>query len=1025
MKRSIKNPGLPGVKLITNRIFTVISLLTAVFVLVGYHSAYAGGDVPYVSSTKVPGSFTLSAAGKTAPIFASSSDYEGVMIALKSFQADVKAVTGTEPVLSTNKVTGKEVVIVGTIGKNPLIDKLIRDKKINVAGVKGKWEVFVSQVVKNPMPGVASALVIAGSDKRGTIYGIYNLSSQIGVSPWYWWADVPIKHQSNLYVLAGRHSDGEPAVKYRGIFINDEGPSFLGWARAKYTGVNTGLALNGKVMDNGVNHGLYTHMFELLLRLKANFLWPAMWSNAFNDDDKEDPILADKYGIVMGTSHHEPMNRAQKEWGRYNEKLTTEQKAWNYATNGEVLKEYWKKGIERNGNKEVLVTVGMRGDGDKAMATGGAKENMALLDKIIKEQRESIAEVTHKDANKTPQVWALYKEVQDYFDAGLRVPNDITMLYCDDNWGNVRRLPNLNDPKRSGGYGIYYHFDYHGGPRNYQWVNSNPLPHTWEQMHLAYEYGVRQEWIVNVGDLKPLEFPISFFLDYAWNPNKYPANSLEKYTKDWVAKQFGPEHASEIAYILSTYAKYNGRRKPELVNPTLIKTSTPYSLTDYREFETVVADFNKLKDQAEELAKKMPAEYKDAYYELVLHPVIASANYNEMYFATAKNKFYGDQGRVSANDESAKAMKLFARDAEISKYYNDTLAAGKWQHMMDEIHIGYVTWTEPRANRLPDDQRLPDGSYKNNFITVTPASGAEMGVSIEGSCTWWPKETSAAVLPEFTKYPNTSRYIEVFNRGQAAFDYKVETGAPYVQVTPASGKIDKQERLWVSVDWSKVPEGTKQVPITITGPNGAKVIVQATVDNSKPVPISGFVLSNGYASMEAIHYSKTVNSPTIKWTILPDYGRTLSAIAAMPITAPRQEPGGNSPHLEYEVNIADTGTVKIRAFVAPSIDFTHEKGLWYAISIDGEKPQKVNIDPLIEDPRRANSVMEAASANDIKELVSTHHITKPGKHIVKYWLVDPAVVLEKLVVDAGGVKPSYLGPPESYYKPADNTLVKK
>ena len=1008
MKSSIKTFG-RQVRHITNP----VSLLTMLIVFTSIINVKAE-DMPYVSAKKAVGSFTLASAGKSAPIFASSNDYEGVMIALKSFQADVKAVTGNEPALSVNNVTGKKIVIVGTIGISPVIDKLIKDKKINAAGIKGKWEVFLSQVVKNPMPGVESALVIAGSDKRGTIYGIYDLSSQIGVSPWYWWGDVPIKHQSNLYVLAGRHTDGEPAVKYRGIFINDEGPSFLSWAKEKFSGANTGVALNGKIMDNGVNHAMYAHMFELLLRLKANFLWPAMWANAFNDDDKENPILADKYGIVMGTSHHEPMTRAQKEWGRYNGEFTEpEKKAWNYATNSDVLKEYWKKGIERSGNKEVLVTVGMRGDGDSPMATGGAKANMALLDKIIKDQRASIAEVTHKDPSKTPQVWALYKEVQDYFDAGLRVPEDITMLYCDDNWGNVRRLPNLNDPKRSGGYGIYYHFDYHGGPRNYQWVNSNPLPHTWEQMHLAYEYGVRQEWIVNVGDLKPLEFPISFFLDYAWNPNKYPANSLEKYTKDWVTKQFGPDHAAEIAYIISTYGKYNGRRKPELVAPTLIRSSVPYSLTDYREFETVVADFNKLRNRAKKLAEKIPAEYKDAYYELVLHPVIASANFNEMFLASAKKKWYGDQGRTSANDEAKKADMLFARDAEISKYYNDTLARGKWSHMMDEIHIGYMTWTEPRANKLPA------------FVNVDAPAAAEMGVSVEGSASWWPNETTTAVLPELSKYPNMPHYIDVFNRGQASFDYTAEASAPYVQVSPKSGKINAQERLWVSVDWLKAPKGTHQVPVIITGANGAKVTVQVPVNNSIPKPISGFVLSNGYASMECIHFSKMVNSSTVKWNILPDYGRTLSAIAAMPVTAPRQTLSANSPHLEYEVNIADTGMLKIRAFVAPSIDFTHEKGLWYGISIDNEAPQKVNIDPLIEDPRRANTIMEAASANDIKELVSKHHITKPGKHIVKYWLIDPAIVLEKLVVDAGGVKPSYLGPPESYYKVVDKTLVKR
>lgn len=1001
MKRSTKNLNQHGVKL-TTRISTGITLLMLLFVLAGYNNVYAN-DVPYVSTKPAPGSFALAISGKPAPIFVGADEHEGVMMALKNFQADVKAVTGAEPMLSTDKISGKQVMIVGTIGKSSLIDKLVKDKKVNLAGLAGKNEMYISQVVKNPMPGVESALIIAGSDKRGTIYGIYDLSKEIGVSPWYYWADVPIAHKSNLYVLAGRHTDGEPAVQYRGIFINDEAPEFSGWAKAKFDGLNKNPSLlNGQVMDKGVNHFLYAHMFELLLRLKGNFLWPAMWGNAFNDDDPDNPILADKMGIIMGTSHHEPLYRAQKEWGRFNANLTKPEQAWNFATNADVLKDFWKKSVEREGDKEILTTVGMRGDGDAPMAPGGPAANKTLLENIIKAQREIIADVKHQDASKTPQVWALYKEVQDYYDAGMRVPGDVELLYCDDNWGNVRRLPDLTEPKNPGGYGIYYHFDYHGGPRNYQWQGSSPLAHTWEQMHLAYEYGVRREWVVNVGDLKPLEFPISFFLDYAWNPNKYSAQSLDKYTKDWAAQQFGPEHASEIAYILSTYTKYNGRRKPELVNPTTIRTSTPYSLTDYREFETVVADYNKLKDKAAALYKKIPAQYQAAYYELVLHPVLACANYNEMYLASAKNKFYGDQGRTSAADEALLADKDFKRDAQLATYFNDTLLNGKWAHMMDEKHIGYMSWTEPRENKLPD------------FVKVTPSAGPEMGVAIEGSADYWPKATTEAVLPEFTQYPKMARYLEIFNRGDAPFDYKVEAGAPYVKVSSLTGKIDHQTRLWVSVDWTKAPKGTKHVPITITGANGSKVVVQAVVNNSIPVPTSGFVLANGYASMEATHYSKMVNCDKIKWNILPDRGRTLDGIEATPITAPRQEPGGNTPHLEYEVNIADTGAVKLRVYTAPSIDPTHGKGLWYAISIDNEAPQKVNIDPLIEDTRRANSVMEAASANEIKELITTHYITKPGKHIVKYWLMDPQVVLEKIVVDKGGVKNSYLGAPESY-----------
>lgn len=978
-----------------------ISLLFLLLILIS-NSLYAV-DEPYVLTKKTTGSFTLSAAGRSATLFVSGSDFEGVMMATKNLQADIKKVTNAEPVLSTGNVTGREVVIIGTFGKSPLIDKLIQAKKLNTADLSGKKELFISQVVKNPMPGVESALVIAGSDKRGTIYGIYDLSSQIGVSPWYYWADVPVLHKNALYVLPGRNTDGEPAVEYRGIFINDEAPGFSGWAKEKFAALNKKpSAINGKIMDNGVNHYLYEHIFELLLRLKANFLWPAMWNNAFNDDDPDNPILADKMGIIMGTSHHEPMTRAQKDWERYKQNLPKEQQVWNYATNRDALKEFWLKGMQRNNGKEVLVTVGMRGDGDEPMAQGGAAANISLLEKIIKEQRESIATATGKPANQTPQVWALYKEVQDYYDAGMRAPEDVTILYCDDNWGNVRRLPKLGE-KNKGGYGIYYHFDYVGGPRNYKWLNTNPLPHVWEQMNLAYNYGVTKQWVVNVGDLKPCEFPISFFLSMAWNPKKYPANSLQEFTRNWAAQQFGPEHAAEIGQIISLYSKYNGRRKPEMVDPNGIRTSTPYSLTDYREFETVVSDYNKLKEQTIKLSKKIPAIYKDAFYQLVLHPVTASANFNEMYLASAKQKWYGNQGRTAADDEAKKAEKLFVIDAQISKYYNDTLANGKWSHMMDQTHIGYNNWQQPPVNKLP------------TFVKITPTETAEMGVSVEGSTDYWPKATAEAVLPELTQYPKTGRYFEVFNRGLASFIYTAKSSKPWVQVTPASGTIDKQQRVWVNVDWITAPKGINRVPITITGPNGTTVVVQAIVNNSKPVPTSGFVESNGYASMEAIHYSKLVNGTSVKWNILPDYGRTLSGIEGTPITHPRIEnPGGNSPHIEYEVNVADTGKVKLLVYTAPSIDFTHEKGLWYAISIDDEAPVKVNIDPLIADPRRANGVMEGHSANLIKVLSSTHYISKPGKHIIKYWMVDPSVVLEKIVLDRGGVKSSYLGPPESY-----------
>lgn len=947
-----------------------LSALILYIVLLFPCSMYAQspGDISYISSKNGGGYFPLVANGKASPIMAGAVEYPGVIRAIKSLQADITSVTKITPDVSTGKTPdSKDIVLIGTIGKNAEIDDLIRQKKLDVNGIAGKWEAHVTQVVRNPMPGVRQALVIAGSDKRGTIYGIYELSAQIGVSPWYWWADVPVKAQKNLYVIPGRYADGGPAVKYRGIFINDEAPAFSGWAREKF---------------GGANHLVYEKIFELILRLKGNYLWPAMWDNAFNDDDKSDPALADEYGIVMGTSHHEPMDRAQQEWKRYGKG------AWNYETNSAVLQAFWKKGIENMGGKETIVTIGMRGDGDMPMTEGS---NIALLEKIVKDQRAIIAGVTGKDPSETPQMWALYKEVQDYYDKGMRVPDDVTLLLCDDNWGNIRKLPKLTEQPRKGGYGIYYHFDYVGGPRNYKWLNTNPISKVWEQMHLAYAYNARQVWVVNVGDLKPMEFPISFFLDYAWNPGKWPASRLDEYAKLWAAQQFGPLHAAEIARILTLYTRYNGRRKPELLD------QNTYSLVNYREFENVVNDYNKLRDNAEQLYKKMPSQYKDAFYQLVLHPVAACANLNELYYTVAKNRLYAAQGRSATNTMATKTKELFGRDAEISDRYNKDLANGKWDHMMDQTHIGYTYWQQPPVNKMPEVTKID-----------LPES-AQMGVAIEGSESWWPNEPSKAVLPGF--YPEQrGHYVEVFNRGKGAFNFTAESSSPYITVEPKSGSVTTEQRLWIKPDWKKAPPGTHHVSITITGAGGEKIIVEASVNKVPQLNNQGFNENNGYISIEAEHYSKAVNDQAAKWLVIPNYGRTLSGVTPWPVTGKSQKPGGGSPHLEYAINLTDTGMVSVEAFISPTLDFTNSNGLHYAVSIDDEQPQIININA-----DKSEAAWNKNVSDNINIRVSRHHLTKPGKHILKYWMVDPGVVLQKIVVNTGGEKPCYLGPPESSF----------
>ena len=614
-------------------------------------------DDKFVIANKSGNSFTISENSKVAPIVVSNNDYEGVRRVARYFQIDVKNVTNSEPEILMDRLPdAEEVIIVGTIGKSQLIDDLIEKGKINVDDVNGKWESSVTEVIDNPYPGIKKALVIAGSDKRGTIYGIFDLSEQIGVSPWYFWADVPVKKNPNLYVQKGRYLSGEPKVKYRGIFLNDEEPALGQWAIKNY---------------EGFTHGFYEKVFELILRLKGNYMWPAMWWAAFSTDDPMNPVLADEMGIVMGTSHHEPMTRNQQEWKPWGGG------EWNYETNSEQLYQFWTEGIERMGSRENIVTIAMRGDGDVGMSE---ETNVALLQKIVEDQRKIIEEVTGKPADQTPQLWALYKEVQDYYDKGMRVPDDVTLLLCDDNWGNVRKLPEP-DQKRSGGYGMYYHFDFVGGPRNYKWLNTNLIPRIWEQMHLTYEHGVDRIWIVNVGDLKPMELPISFFLDYAWDPDAWTTDNLDEFTTQWAEQQFGKEIAEETAEILDLYTKYNWRRTPEMLD------ARTYNLDNYREFETVVNDYSKLEKKAKALYEKVDEQQKDAFYQLVYHPVQACSNLYELYYANALNQRYAQQGSAAANDMAARVKELFEKDAAITEYFHNELTNGKWDHMMAQTHI--------------------------------------------------------------------------------------------------------------------------------------------------------------------------------------------------------------------------------------------------------------------------------------------------------------------------------------------------
>lgn len=635
---------------------------------------------PFITFSPQPDALAL----KGATISFSEQEYEGVKIAIENLKTDMQKVGIA---LSPSKELGEVCLLIGTQGKNPDIDRL------KLPDLRNKREKFIITTIDQQV-------VIAGSDRRGTIYGIYELSRQLGVSPWYWWADAPIEQHETAYIKKGTYTDGEPAVEFRGLFLNDEAPCLTGWVKNTF-GTNYG------------DHHFYEKVFELILRLKGNMLWPAMWGWAFYADDPENGKTADKMGVIMGTSHHEPMARNHQEYARHRKDWG----AWNYQTNQKKLDQFFREGIERMKGTEDMVTIGMRGDGDEAMSEDA---DTKLLQRIVDNQRKIIKEVTGKPASKTTQVWALYKEVLDYYDKGMRVPDDVIMLLCDDNWGNVRRVPATEkERKHPGGWGLYYHVDYVGAPRNTKWINVTQTQQMFEQLSLAYDYGIQRMWILNVGDLKPMEYPIQLFMDMAWNPKEYTQQTVLDHTRRFFGSVLSGSLAEKAAAIYNRNCQYMGRVTPEMLDAKTYNLNTG-------EWKQVADDYQRLELRALRLYEDIPVEARDFYRQLVLFPVQAMANLYDMYYAQAMNHYLSKQGSPDANMWAAEVKRCFKRDSLLCHHYNQIMSGGKWNGFMTQKHIGYRSWNDNFPHdMLPATKTVPltppDGytfSHSNGYISM-------------------------------------------------------------------------------------------------------------------------------------------------------------------------------------------------------------------------------------------------------------------------------------------------------------------
>ena len=772
-------------------------------------------------------------------------DWKGVRMAVENLRHDLKAVTG-----STNAP-----VVVGTIGKSKLAKKYKQQSK----ELQGKWEQYLIFTDKGK-------LVIMGSDKRGTIYGIYELSRQIGVSPWYWMADAPIQKHEQIFAKSGVYTDGEPKVKYRGIFINDEWPSFGTWCKNQF---------------GGINSKAYARIFELMLRLKANYFWPAMWDSRFNEDDPLSPQLADDMGIVMGTSHHEPMMRAHKEYVYRKDSIG----AWDYATNKANLDRFFEEGLERNKAYDNLITIGMRGDGDVAMGNGDDEDNMKTLKDVVDGQREIIERVYKKPASEVPQLWAIFTEVQRYYDAGFTVPDDVTLLFCDNNWGYIRRTGPEKEQARKGGMGMYYHIDMNGGPWNDRWINTTTAAKIREQLNLAYQTGIDRIWIINVGDLKPKEMPIDFIMHYAWNPDDYPADRIDQYMVDWARSIFGGEYAREIADIVTEYSKMNLERKPEVQRVGIYSVETG-------EAQRMLNRWDELEKRTLSLSKKMPAEMQDAFYQLVEYPAVASAGVAKIYLAAT----LGD---------SITMQTLFERDKQMTDKYNKVIADGKWDGMMLDKHIGYRMWSMPSENILP-------------------------------------------------------------------------------QVTQPSGK---------------------------TGITASETAIMAH------------------------DYTRRTATEDARWVFLPGLGRGKGNMGIEPVTA-KSRPLGDGATLEYDINFSQSGKQKLALGILPTNDVNPARGLRIGVRVDDGEMQTIDarqgyvdtfneytkeniarskvLKPL---PRPASDIylsgsrqrMRSEIFDNLRWLSIDFDILTEGNHTVKVVMIDPEIVVEKLVINPDNEHPSYHG----------------
>ena len=920
------------------------------------------------------------------------------------FASDVENVTGQKLTLTDELKKVPTVILVGSIEKNRLIRELAEKGKIDISPLKGAWERYLIQTVSRPFPGVGKALVVAGSDRRGAAYGLFSLSEQIGVSPWYWWADVPVKKHKALYVNAPATVSKSPSVKYRGIFLNDEDWGLTPWASKTFE----------KERGN-IGPRTYAKICELLLRLKANHLAPAMHpvSTAFNQIE-ENKLVADSFAIVMGSTHCEPLllNTA-KEWDR------NKMGPWDYNKNKAKINEVLSKRVKDNSPYENVYTLALRGLHDAAMAVGTPmKEKVRMLQEALLDQRNLLALHIDRPVETIPQAFTPYKEVLEIYSNGLELPDDVTLIWPDDNYGYLKRLSSPTEQKRSGRAGVYYHVSYLGVPHSYLWFSTTPPALMYEELRKAYDTTADRVWLLNCGDLKGAEMQVSFFLDLAYDIDRFSPDNAATYPARWLSGLFGQAYYDRLEDITCKHLALAFPRKPEYMgwgyhwntfdHSCEQLTDTEFSFANYNEAARRLADYRQIGTAAGALLQEMDEASRPAFYQLLYYPVKGAELMNRMTLTAQLNRQYARQHRAATNLLKEKVQQCHDSLQIITDGYN-SLLNGKWKHMMS-LRQNY--------DNVSAYFRLP------RLETYQPAEAPRLALQVEGEDVD-KGIRSVHALPCFNKYlPARTYRIEVYNQGKAELSWKAVPSDAWIVLSKHSGATPTQDRLEVSIDWQKIPAGEDiQGNIQFTGPGGQKKMVLVSALNpAAPAceEVKGLYMEdNGCISIPAADYHRKHENNSIRMKVVNGLGLEGKALQMGNPVAPLQVyRAPEVPRVEYDFYTFNAGMVDVYTYVLPTFPLHAERDFRLPEHTNTDTKYSVCIDRgAIATPSTSaveytqtwfESVLKNCRVNK-----STLYVDKPGKHTLQIRCGDPGVVVQKIVIDLGGMKRSYQGPPST------------